>query len=111
MSRNVRRVVTGHDEQGNSVVLADGPVSHLHEFPGARFMEVWTTERAPAPIRAQEPKEPTDRPLTLGSAASGSVIRVIDFEPHSAGGGQPSPMHRTRTIDYGLVLEGEMVML
>jgi len=111
MSRNVRRVVTGHDEQGRSVVLADGPVPHLHELPGARFMEVWTTDRAPAPIRAQEAKEPTDRPLRLTSDAGGSVIRIIDIYPSSAGGGQPSPMHRTRTIDYGIVLEGEISML
>lgn len=108
MSRNVRRIVTGHDEQGNSVVLTDGLVPNTHDLPGAHFMEVWNTERSPAPILAREPKEPTDRKLTIGSATpGGSVIRFIDFEAN----GPQSPMHRTRTIDYGIVLEGDMVML
>lgn len=106
ISRNVRRVVTGHDEQGNSVVLSDAPTPRTHDVHGARFWEVWNTDRAPAPIQSQEPKEPTDRPLMLGSPG-GSVFRVVDFEA----GGPPSPMHRTSTIDYGIVLEGEVLML
>lgn len=106
MPRAVRRVVTGHDEQGNSVILSDAPAPRIHNVPGARFWEVWSTDRAPALIQSKEPAEPTDRPLTLGSPG-GSVIRVVDFEA----GGPPSPMHRTSTIDYGIVLEGELVML
>lgn len=105
MSRTVRRVVTGHDDHGNSVVLSDGPVQRVRDLPGARFWDVWCTDRAPAFIRAQEPTEPTDRMLTL-ALAGGSAIRVVDFEA----GGQPSPMHRTSTVDYGIVLEGEVVM-
>ena len=105
-SRTLRRVVTGHDDYGNSVILSDAPPPRIHEMPGARFWEVWSTDRAPALIQSKEPKDPTDRSLTLGSPG-GSVIRVVDFE----GGGPPSPMHRTSTIDYGIVLEGEIVML
>jgi len=106
MSPTVRRVVTGHDDQGNSVVLSDAPAPRIHEAPGARFLEVWSTDRAPVLIQSKELKEPTDRPLTLGSPG-GSVIRVVDF----AEGGPPSPMHRTSTIDYGIVLEGEVILL
>jgi quercetin dioxygenase-like cupin family protein len=46
----------------------------------------------------------------IGPAAGGSVIRIIHFPPRSRGGLR-SPMHRTRTIDYGIVLEGEMVLI
>ena len=102
MARTVRRVVTGHDDYGNAVVLSDAPAPRIHEVPGARSWEVWSTDRAPALIHSKEPKDPTDRPLTLGSPGA-SVIRVVDFEP----GGPPSPMHRRSTIDYGIVLEGK----
>lgn len=106
MSHTVRRVVTGHDQQGNSIILSDAPVPRTRDVPGARFWEVWNTDRSPAIIQSIEARDPTDRPLTLGSS-EGSVIRVVDFEA----GGPASPMHRTSTIDYGIVLEGEIVML
>lgn len=110
MTRTVRRIVTGHDAQGRSIVLSDAPVSRTHELPGAKFFEVWATEGSPTPIRPAEPREPTERDLRIGPPPQGSYIRIIDFPPPSAGG-QRSPMHRTRTVDYGIVLEGEMVML
>jgi hypothetical protein len=71
-SSTVRRIVTGHDEQGNSVVLSDAPAPRTSEVPGARFWEVWSTDRAPALIQSKELREPTDRPLALGSPAEAS---------------------------------------
>jgi quercetin dioxygenase-like cupin family protein len=101
-----RRVVTGHDDTGRSVFLSDGPSPRGHDLsrPGVTFYEVWSTASEPAPITAAEPAEPNDRTQTIGPAGPGSVIRIVDFLP--AGG--PPRMHRTETIDYGIVLEGEI---
>jgi quercetin dioxygenase-like cupin family protein len=88
----VRRVVTGFDDEGASVVVEDGGVTMTHVVDGAAvFHEVWGAEGDPPPLAP-----PTD----------GSVARVIDFPP-----GFASPMHRTDTVDYGVVLEGEVVLV
>jgi quercetin dioxygenase-like cupin family protein len=110
MSAPTRRIVTGHDSEGRSIVASDGPVPHVRELPGATFYEVWATGRAPEPLGRLPAVEPTSTAPRIGPTAGGSQIRVIDFPPASRGGVR-SPMHRTRTIDYGIVLEGEMVML
>jgi quercetin dioxygenase-like cupin family protein len=103
--------VTGHAPDGRSVVLADGPVPHVRSLPGARFDELWSVESAPAVLGLAPAGEPTSAAprIALGSGA-GNLVRVIEFAP-AARGGTPSPMHRTRTIDYGIVLEGEIVLL
>lgn len=111
MSAMTRRIVTGHLADGRSVVLSDGPVPHARSLPGARFDEVWSVDSAPAvlgPAPAAEPTSATPR-IALGSG-EGHLIRVIEFAPAGAGGAR-SPMHRTRTIDYGIVLEGEVVLI
>ena len=100
-----RRVVTGHDSEGHSVVLSDEPTPKSHTIPGATFHELWNTSCAPAPVRPMEPSEPTDRPLVTPPGPSGTIIRIVHFEP-----GSHSPMHRTESIDYGIVLEGEVVL-
>lgn len=103
-----RRVVTGHDPAGRSIVLSDGPVPvtrHADDV-GLVFHEVWNTADAPAPITAEIAAEPTERALRIAPAGAGTVIRVNEFQP-----GAKSPMHRTSSIDYGLVLEGSMTLL
>ena len=102
-----RRIVTGHAADGRSIVLSDGAVPHVREFPNARFDEVWATGAAPEALAPEPSTEPTSAAPGIGPDVGGSTIRIIDFEP---GGGQ-SPMHRTRTIDYGIVVEGEVVLI
>lgn len=105
-----RRIVTGHDATGASVALAVEAPPHSRTLPGARFYEIWGTDRSPAPITSQPAEEPTsDRPV-IHPKEGGSSIRIIDFLPPRLGGGR-SPMHRTSTVDYGIVLEGEMVLV
>jgi quercetin dioxygenase-like cupin family protein len=106
-----RRVVTGHSTDGRSIVTSDGPVPHVRSLPGARFDEVWSAETTPPPIGLTPKNEPTSSGsrIALGSGA-GNVVRVIEFLPADAGGAR-SPMHRTRTLDYGIVLEGEMILI
>jgi mannose-6-phosphate isomerase-like protein (cupin superfamily) len=109
-----RRIVTGHDADGVSVVLSDGAVPVVRRLPeaGATFFEVWNTEGAPATITAAEPSEPTQRTLAVPPPPRGTKIRVNEFLPgHLDAEDKQSPMHRTATIDYGIVLEGEMVLI
>ncbi len=99
-----RRVVTGHDASGTAVFLSDGPPPVVREAGGALFVELWATDAAPAPIAATEP-EPAERELTVPPGPRGTKLRINEIPPGGA-----SPMHRTETIDYGVVLAGEVVL-
>lgn len=109
MSYQGKRIITGHDAAGKSVALRIEPPAHKRSVPGAEFFEIWATSASPAPITASEP-EPTSAQPKIHPAPGGSTVRVIDFLPAGQGGVR-SPMHRTRTVDYGIVLEGEMVLI
>ena len=100
----VRRVVTGHDDHGKSIIVSDGPSPQFQDR--AMFAEIWNTEGSPARITAVEQREPNDRPPQLAPPPGGSSIRVVEMRA-----GHRSPMHRTRTIDYGIVLEGEVFLV
>ncbi|HVW17832.1 MAG TPA: cupin domain-containing protein [Solirubrobacteraceae bacterium] len=110
-----RRVVTGHDADGRSVVLSDGeiPQYRILEQEGAAFFEIWSTDATPAPILPAEPSEPTQRTLRVPPEPGGTKIRINEFQPGHLvpGTTRQTPMHRTETIDYGIVLDGEMVLI
>lgn len=97
----VRRVVTGHNEHGRAVIRSD---DHFPSEPiaigGAEFALVWTTATVPADNNEETDGRAREAGLTINQ---GSVIRIVDFLP-----GGTSPMHRTNSIDYGIVLEGEI---
>lgn len=106
MSTVPRRVVTGHDQRGVSVFLQDGQPPVTATAPdGALFYEIWGTDATPAPVSAAEP-DPTERSLTVPPAPGGTKIRVNEFPP-----GVVSPTHRTQSVDYGIVLDGEVVLV
>ena len=105
MSAPPRRIVTGHDASGKSVVLSDTPTPKTLDIGTAAFHEVWITDRTPAEIAATEP-ECTDRPVRVPPPANGVTVRFTEMEP-----GAESPMHRTETVDVGVVLEGETWLL
>jgi naringenin degradation protein FdeH len=100
-----RRIVTGHDASGKSVVLSDTASPKTTDIGTAAFHEIWVTEGMPVQIPASE-AEPTDRPIRVGPPANGVMIRFTEMEP-----GAESPMHRTETLDVGIVLEGETWLL
>jgi len=101
-----RRVVTGHDERGVSVFASDGPVPVVRTAPdGALFCEIWSTDAMPAPVGAGEP-DPTLHAVTVPPAPNGTKIRINVFPP-----GVVSPVHRTQSVDYGIVLDGEVVLV
>jgi len=100
-----RRIVTGHDASGKSVVLSDTPSPKTTEIGTAAFHEIWVTQGMPVQIPATEP-ESTDRPIRVPPPPDGVMIRFTEMEPGAA-----SPMHRTETLDVGVVLEGETWLL
>jgi len=101
-----RRIVTGHDDTGVSVFASDGPVPVVRTAPdGALFYEVWSTDAMPAPIDGAAP-DPTLDALTVPPAPNGTKIRINEFPP-----GVVSPVHRTQSVDYGIVLSGEVVLV
>lgn len=112
--RAPRRVVTGHTPDGVSVVVFDGPVPLSREIPedGVTFHEIWNTGSAPARITAVEAQDPTERALAVPPPPRGTKIRINEFAPgHLDGRGLQSPVHRTASIDYGIVLEGEITLV
>ena len=101
-----RRIVTGHDQRGVSVFLHDGPPPVVRKAPdGALFYEIWATAATPAPIDAAEP-DPAEGSVTVPPAPGGTKIRINEFPP-----GVVSPVHRTQSVDYGIVLDGQMVLV
>jgi len=97
----VRRVVTGHDAGGRAVLRSDEHILPQRIASGdADFALLWT---APAlPVDNNDPIDGRERDAGL-TLHGGSVIRVTDMLPGCA-----SPMHRTNSIDYGIVLSGEV---
>lgn len=134
----IRRVVTGHDADGDAVVATDGPlptVVELAAIPGTIFHEVWST--AATPVSIDNGPDPTIGPLCLPPPTDGTRIRFVDIPPdtedflkHGAARmkdafsqvgdinastvrpGSPHPlMHRTETVDYGIVISGEITLV
>jgi len=108
-----RRVVTGHDAAGRSIVLSDGPPPQHHPMHGsavgADFFEIWNVAAAVPQLTAAEAREPNERVFTIMPVA-GHLLRVIDIYPPQHGG-RRTAMHRTRTLDYVVVIEGEVVLV
>jgi mannose-6-phosphate isomerase-like protein (cupin superfamily) len=108
-----RRVVTGHDSTGKSVVLADGPPPQHHPMQGpevgADFFEIWNTTRPVPLLTPTEATEPNERGFTI-MPVSGHLLRMIEIYPPSQGG-KRTVMHRTSTLDYVVVISGEIVLV
>jgi mannose-6-phosphate isomerase-like protein (cupin superfamily) len=109
----IRRIVTGHDASGKSVILSDGVPPQEHPMNGAEvgadFIEIWNTPEAVPALTSEPAAEPSLRPFTI-MPATGHLIRVIEIYPPSMGGHR-TVMHRTKTLDYAVVLEGEVTLV
>ncbi|MEW6449629.1 MAG: cupin domain-containing protein [Pseudomonadota bacterium] len=103
MSFKVRRVVTGHDANGKAIVKIDEIVTNIREGrPGAKAAAIWTTEKFPISNDAQDDAALVKVGTTL---PGGTVFRVVEFSP-----GVQSRNHRTDSIDYAVVIKGEIDM-
>jgi mannose-6-phosphate isomerase-like protein (cupin superfamily) len=139
-SKGVRRIVTGHDRHGHSVILEDGPTPRTARIGGdigPVFYEIWNTRETPARIDPAS-GEPSESGIQLAPPKSGTRIRVLDIPPedeelknlspeearelfaqigarevssHSGSASRHPLMHRTQSIDYGIVLEGELTLI
>jgi mannose-6-phosphate isomerase-like protein (cupin superfamily) len=132
MTKSVRRVVTGHDVDGRSTFLIDGPTPHVFSRSkgSAIVHELWETTRTPADNRSNS--DAIARGHRLPPPQGGSVFRVIEYPPDSErlaaiaheeklpddGSGRAAAIdrnsprhpgfHKTATIDYAIVLSGEI---
>ena len=104
MTLRVRRVVTGHDENGQSIVSIDEISSNLmSRRPGHSSAVIWTTDAVPANNNLDIDEGLRD----AGECArEGIIFRVIEY-----GAGVASRMHRTMTVDYAIVMSGKMDMI
>ncbi len=128
-----RRVVTGHTEEGKAVVLIDGPAPNVNyrQASGVYSTLLWVTEQAPSDNSGSADAGQTD--IATAPPPGGSILRIVDFPPpgetpsntsneqvlkelgigqSSGAAASRSPfMHRTKSIDYAFVLQGEITML
>jgi len=103
MTVKVRRVVTGHDGSGRAVVKIDEVSKNIvSNRPGASACVVWTTDTIPADNSGDFDGAARKLGTTL---PGGTVFRVIEFSP-----GIAPRVHRTDSIDYAVVLSGEIDM-
>jgi quercetin dioxygenase-like cupin family protein len=97
----IRRVVTGHNASGRAVVLKDSVIEGRDVLDGqASFAVIWKT--ISSPVDNDDAADRAAEPVGL-TQLNGSVLRIVDIPP-----GVRSPMHRTNSLDYGLLLSGEL---
>ena len=105
MSFSIRRIVTAHDALGKSVVGGDGAI----EFTPGKIdkaisaADIWWTRSEPADVAAHDARsEPSPGMPTPG----GTLLKVLEISP-----GTKPVMHKTETLDYVIVIDGEVDML
>jgi mannose-6-phosphate isomerase-like protein (cupin superfamily) len=76
---------------------------------GADFHEMWSEADTVPELTLGVAREPNERPFTIMPAA-GHLLRILDVYPLNDGG-KRTVMHRTRTLDYVVVIEGELVLI
>ncbi|MGA2395532.1 MAG: cupin domain-containing protein [Candidatus Lustribacter sp.] len=102
----VRRVVTGHDANGVAIVLQDDAIVKVKHGKSGVLTHLWNTKATPADIRiGTDIDDPGDEPHVTAPPPGGSRFVIIDYPPGNSG-----TMHRTETLDYVIVLEGEIDM-
>jgi mannose-6-phosphate isomerase-like protein (cupin superfamily) len=135
MSSPIRRVVTGKDAAGKAIVVTDSAASRVHtrEELGVTNTLLWMTESIPAKLSEQG--DAGTREVGVAPPPSGTIFRIVEFGPQKnvqadyqtklqifqrmglapEGTSRETPrdpgMHRTQTVDYVVILSGEIDML
>jgi quercetin dioxygenase-like cupin family protein len=108
--RKLRRVVTGHNEQGKSVVMFDGPPSNV--TLGGRLAELWYTDGSVFRCLELEPESKiTDLDATARAALMRETLARLSAEHVAVDTTRHPGVHKTRSIDYVVVLAGKVRML
>lgn len=136
MPRAIRRIVTGHNAQGKSIFLMDGPAPNVHSrgTNATASTELWVTNSTPADNSGSEDPTMTQE-RRLPPPKNGSIFRVVEYPPDSQRlaalrSGPESThdakaegyerdlknvrhpgFHITNSIDYAIVLSGEIYAL
>ena len=130
MVYRIRRVVTGHDSKGKSIFVADTKAPNVLEMasmPGVALTDIWRTKSSPASNSGNA--DAATGKIVLEPPASGTILRIVEFPPDAkwrksadakkafasiGAGGAPDQgsadamMHATATVDYIIVLKGEI---
>lgn len=133
--KRFRLIVTGHDDQGQSIIVSDRPAPHIMPImdqPNFAVTDFWKSYSTPADNSAATEADPCSVPVQVAPPDGGSVFRVVQFPPDkdwaakaAAMGGsvaidataksaskggevRHAHMHRTRSLDYAIVLSGEI---
>ena len=133
MVHRIRRVVTGHDRNGKSIFVEDRKAPNVLEMasmPGVALTDLWRTATSPASNSGN--KDAATGKIKLEPPASGTILRIVEFPPDSQWRGRADagrafdsigaghapdhssddPMrHKTSTVDYIIVLKGEIYAL
>ena len=126
----IRRVVTGLDENDKAVVLFDSKISVESRSPGVASANLWITDSCKPSLATHDT---ASRPIGISPPDNGTVLRIVEFSPvdaasvarmppdmiskrvdHAPARGLPAThpmMHRTRTLDYAVILSGEIDMM
>ncbi len=114
-AKPVRRIVCVDGPDGKSKAIEDGPAPDVRtdpERPGFFSTLIWATDSTPA--RIDGASEPACLPHALYPPPGGSLCRIVTFPPDRAfRGGMRTPhagMQKTRTLDFCIVLEGEITL-
>lgn len=131
--KELRRIVTGHNEAGQSIVVFEGPPSNAHERNGAGIAQIWATDSSP--VDNQNGEDAALRKVRLALPPMGSLfwlckvapagqVSAADSQCNAAkalerfGAGETvrpasgrADMHTTRTLDYAVVLSGEITLI
>jgi naringenin degradation protein FdeH len=128
MAAKIRRIVTGVNADNQAIIIEDRDAPHTVTRPEMSLEGalLWITDETPVDLSRYD--DPTDRETGVAPPPGGSILRVVDFLPvpdikvdnkaflkamglsHEAGG-RHAFMHRTKSIDYAIVLKGEIDML
>lgn len=136
MLKPVRRIIAAHNENGESYIQEDGAapnVTNTGGIEGYAWTELWVVDETPSSNAGNG--DAADRAISLQPPARGNVFRIVDIPPdtvrfgpnldsapsvshvggdeaYAAGAGSRHPgFHKTRTVDYAIVLEGEIVAM
>jgi mannose-6-phosphate isomerase-like protein (cupin superfamily) len=133
MASDIRRIVTGLDADNKAVVLFDSRLPLAPRPSGVASTNLWITDSYP-PALSFTQDDPAKQPIGISPPDNGTTFRVVEFPPHDAAAeakmepdflmksiGDKAPtrgvpvthpfMHRTRTLDYAVVLSGEIDMM
>ena len=137
MAQSNRRIVTGHDAEGRSRVISDGPTPNVFGPPGEPYLvNFWATRTAPADY--SDPADPAEGDIPLHPSGGGTTFRFFRVPPEAAfahlteaerrsgaaayyeavgageayvPGGRRSGFHRTQSVDFIVLLEGEVTLM